>query len=107
MPTEVLHDGPWDLAIEIAAKLWINGEYVAEVDPLPTQRLVDLQWAAHQAGRVLGGRAKVKVTGTLGRDPRSVTVTVTYVDSNGLGLQRAQEGLESLMRLVLEVRAKG
>jgi hypothetical protein len=73
---------------------------------LPTQRLVDLQWAAHQSGRVLGGRAKVQVTQPLGRDRRAVTVTVTYVDPGGRGLQRAAEGLESLMRLMLEEHAR-
>lgn len=35
------HDPPWDLAIEIAAKLWIDGQFVTELHPLPTQRFID------------------------------------------------------------------
>lgn len=94
-------DPQWDRVIEIAAKLWIDGEYVTELDPSPTQRFVDLQWAARQAGRVLGGRTKVHVGRSHGpRDP-TVAVTVTYVDPDGRGLQRAEEGLERLLRTVL------
>jgi len=94
-------DPHWDRVVEIASKLWIDGIYVAELDPCPTQRFVDLQWAAHQAGRVLGGRARIETSGPRGpRDP-TVTVTVRYVDPDGRGLQRAEEGLEKLLRLVL------
>ena len=99
-------DGPWDLTIEIAAKLWIDGLYVAEVLPVPTQRFVDLQWAARQAGRVLGGRAQVHIEHPRGEDRHGpVTVSVTYVDPDGHGLERAEAGLEALMRQVLEQQA--
>jgi hypothetical protein len=96
-------DGRWALTIEIAAKLWIDGEYVTEVDLVPTQRYVDLRWAAHQAGRVLGGRSRIHTSKRPGRplDP-IVVVSVTYVDPTGRGFQQAEEGLETLMRFVLE-----
>jgi hypothetical protein len=44
-------DPHWDRVVEIASKLWIDGLYVVELDPSQPQRFVDLQWAAHQAGR--------------------------------------------------------
>ena len=94
-------DPHWDRVVEIASKLWIDGVYVVDVDPSQTQRFVDLQWAAHQAGRVLGGRAKIETSGARGSDDPTVTVTVRYVDPDGKGLLRAEEGLEKLLRLVL------
>ena len=94
-------DPHWDRVVEIASKIWTDGLYVVELDPSLTQRFVDLQWAAHQAGRVLGGRAKIETSGPRGpRDP-TVTVTVRYVDPDGKGLRRAEEGLEELLRKVL------
>ena len=94
-------DTQWDRVIEIASTLWIDGQYVAEIDPSPSQRFVDLQWAAHQAGRVLGGRTSVHVGPARGPADPTVTVTVTYLDPDGRSLQRAEEGLEKLMRKVL------
>lgn len=109
MSTEDTHDPQWDQVIEIAAKLWIDGEWAIELDPLPTQRLVDLQWAARQAGRVLGGRANIRVRPLTPMDPmdRRVAVAVTYVDPTGRALLRAEEGLEALMRHVLEAHSSG
>lgn len=101
MRSETSKDPQWDRVIEIASKLWIDGQYIAEIDPLPAQRFVDLQWAAHQAGRVLGGRARVRVGPSRGPADPTVTLTVTYVDPDGRSLQRAEEGLEKLMRTVL------
>jgi hypothetical protein len=94
-------DPHWDRVIEIATKLWVDGVYVVELDRSPTQRFVDLQWAARQAGRVLGGRANVRTSGARGPDDQAVTVTVTYVDPDGRGMRRAEEGLEKLLRMVL------
>ena len=101
MPSQPSNDPRWDRVVEIASKLWIDGLYVVKLDPCPTQRFVDLQWAAHQAGRVLGGRAKIETCGPPGPDDRTVTVTVSYVDPDGTGLQRAEDGLEQLLRQVL------
>ena len=50
-----------DLVAEIADGLAVSGEYVTRVDLLPTQQVVDFNWAAHQAGRRLGIRVHVDV----------------------------------------------
>ena len=50
-----------DLVREIADALVASGEYVTRVDLLPTQQVVDFNWAAHQAGRSLGIRIQVEV----------------------------------------------
>jgi hypothetical protein len=50
-----------DLVAEIADGLVAAGEYVTRVDLMPTQQVVDLNWAAHQAGRSLGIRIQVEV----------------------------------------------
>ena len=105
MKTTQPDDPQWDRVIEIAAKLWVDGRYVVELDTSPTQRFVDLHWAARQAGRVLGGVAKVHTSRPRGPEGRHVAVTVTYVDPTGHGLQQAEEGLEKLMRMVLEEQA--
>lgn len=97
----VSSDPHWNRVVEIASKLWIDGLYVVELDPSQTQRYVDLQWAALQAGRVLGGRAKIERSCARGREDPTVTVTVRYVDPDGNGLQRAEAGLEKLLRQVL------
>jgi|1186.fasta_scaffold18135_3 hypothetical protein len=94
-------DPQWDQVIEIAAKLWVYGEYVAELNPSPTQRFVDLQLAARQAGGVLGGRTTLHVSPPRGLEDPTVTVTATYVDPYGRGLERAEAGLEKLLRMVL------
>jgi hypothetical protein len=49
------------LVEEIADALATAGEYVSRVDLMPTQRIVDFNWAAHQAGRRLGIRVEVDV----------------------------------------------
>jgi hypothetical protein len=50
-----------ELVDEIADGLAVAGEYVTRVDVLPTQQVVDFNWAAHQAGRRLGVRIHVEV----------------------------------------------
>jgi hypothetical protein len=107
MNAERSRDPQWDLVIEIAAMLWVHGAHVIEVDSFPTQRFVDVQWAARQAGRVLGGRAEVVVSPPPDSESRLTRVSVTYVDPDGHGHQRAEEGLETLMRMVLEEQAGG
>ena len=95
-------DPQWDLVVEIAAKLWIDGVYVTRLNPTPTQRFVDLQWAAYQAGRALGGRSTVAVGKPAGpRDP-TVTVTVAYVQAAGVDTATEEAGLADLLREILE-----
>ena len=50
-----------DLVAEITDGLAVSGEYVTGVNLLPTQHVVDFNWAAHQAGRRLGIRVHVDV----------------------------------------------
>jgi hypothetical protein len=106
MDTDQSKDPQWDLAVEIAAKLWLDGQFVIELDPIPTQRFVDLQWAARQAGRALGGRARVRMSRPRGPKDPKVTVTVTYVDLPGRGLRDGEQRLEAMMRQVLEAHAE-
>ncbi|MGY2876461.1 hypothetical protein ACVW00_003651 [Marmoricola sp. URHA0025 HA25] len=47
------------LVAEIADALAAAGEYVARIDAQPTQRVVDFNWAARQAGRRLSIRVHV------------------------------------------------
>lgn len=48
-----------ELVSEIADALAAAGEYRGRVDMLPTQKVVDFTWAAHQAGRRLGIRIAI------------------------------------------------
>jgi len=100
-------DPHWELVVEMAVSIWVDGTYVTQVDRLPTQRFVDVQWAARQAGRVLGGRSQVTTSRANGPTDDTVTITVTVSDPDGRGLQRAEEGLETLLRVVLEERTGG
>jgi hypothetical protein len=50
-----------DLVEEIADALATTGEYVTRIDLLPTQHVVDFNWAAHQAGQRLGIKIQVEV----------------------------------------------
>lgn len=99
-------DRQWDLAIDIASELWLYGEYAVELDPLPAQRLVDVRWAALEAGRLLGARAVIRVTETRPMPDPRVTVSVRYVDPSGRSLQRAQEGLDALLRSVQNAQSR-
>jgi hypothetical protein len=84
--------------LEIANELWSYGEYSVVMAPVPTQRLVDVQWSGLQAGRIIGTPTEVEIT-RCGSGP-AVLVRVTYVDPDGLGLVRAQERLDALRRSV-------
>jgi hypothetical protein len=94
-------DPHWDLALTIAGKLWLYGEHVIEIDPVPTQGLVDLQWAARQAGRLIGVRTELEIE-PVGLPSPEVLVRITYSDPDGRGLIRAQDGLDALVRSVRE-----
>ena len=60
---------------EIAEALAEHGQFVTTVHPRPAQRLVDLNWAAHQAGRMVGVQVRVLVEKPLTRSP-DLTVKV-------------------------------
>jgi hypothetical protein len=60
-----------DLTTRIADALAESGEYVAAIGLLPTQQLVDLHWAAHQAGRRVGLKVAVTVRPLKGASDRA------------------------------------
>jgi hypothetical protein len=93
-----------DLAIEIASELWLYGEYVVELDPMPAQRFVDVRWAALEAGHLLGARAEIRVTEVRRKPDSLVRVSVRYIDPSGRSLKRAQDGLDSLLRSVQQAQ---
>lgn len=90
-------DPQQELVIEIASKLWYDGEALYVIHPTRHQQLVDLQWAAYQAGRLVGVHAKVQVSPMGRADPR-VTVSITFEDPDGRVRAGAKEGLEELLR---------
>lgn len=90
-------DPLWELVLEIADRLWVYGEYAVVMERVPTQPLVDVQWAGLQAGRLIGTQTDVQVIPCGGLN---VTVRVTFVDPDGRGLVRAQQRLDALRRSV-------
>ena len=64
-----------DLIAQIMGGLSLAGEYITRLDPQPTQRIVDFNWAARQAGRRLGIR--VDVTSRIIKEDGQLQVTVT------------------------------
>ena len=61
-------------ADEIAEALTEHGQFVTTVDRRAVQQLVDLHWAAHQAGRMIGSNVRVLVERL--DSPREFNVTI-------------------------------
>ena len=97
-------DPHWDQVVEIAALLWVDGEYATDINPSPTQRFVDLQWAARQAGRILGRRTAISVSSPRGREDPTVTVKVTYAGAGEEASPHTEKRLERALRKILEER---
>jgi hypothetical protein len=72
--TEAAHA---DLVAEIARTLQQAGFYHVTLDAWPSQRLVDLRWAALSAGRLLGRRVRVVSSRAVNADEGPITVRVT------------------------------
>ncbi len=66
---------PADLVDAIARHLEEAGEYRVTLEPGPPQRVIDLRWAALEAGRRLDRRVDVAVTRS-GIDAMSASTTV-------------------------------
>jgi hypothetical protein len=64
-------------AAKIADALKTRGQYVARVDRMPRQCLVDVQWTAYRAARLLGIRIDFCVDTHAPSDDPFVTVTVS------------------------------
>jgi hypothetical protein len=65
------------LISEIVNALAVSGEFVASIDLEPAQPVVDLKWAARQAGRHLGMRIDIHQTISKASDQTRVRVTGT------------------------------
>jgi hypothetical protein len=65
------------LISEIVNALAASGEFVASIDLEPAQQVVDLKWAARQAGRDLGMRIDIHQTISKASDQTQVRVTGT------------------------------
>lgn len=64
-------------AAKIAYALQTRGQYITRVDRVPHQRLVDVQWTAYRAARLLGIRVRVAVDAPTRSDDPFVTITVS------------------------------
>jgi hypothetical protein len=63
------------LISEIVNALAVSGEFVASINLEPAQQVVDLKWAARQAGRLLGMRIDIHQTICKASDETHVRVT--------------------------------
>jgi hypothetical protein len=98
-------DPQWDFALLIRGALDSSGSYSTEVDTRDAQSLVDLRWAALQAGRLLGVRVKVDVRDTDGQAGPIATATVHRLEPPDPETDTATPGLEKLLRCVMEAQA--
>ena len=100
--TDAYDDPQWELTLEIASKLWFYGEHTIVLHPRPHQRLVNIQWAALQAGRLFDVRAKASVSAPFSKTDPRVAVKITFTDPTGQAMERAQERFDHLLRSVRE-----
>lgn len=95
--TESPQDPRDDLVSEIADQLREHGEYVAEVDPRPNQRMVDLRWASLKAGRRLGRRTRMHVSRQASPKDPFVRVTVVCVDTFGHVVEAGRAAVRAIV----------
>jgi hypothetical protein len=96
-------DQQWDFALVIRSALEAHGRYVAEVDTRDAQAVVDILWAARQAGRLLGVEVEIDRSRHYGHADSIVTATVRCVAGDGTGRARARAGLQRLLESVEKV----
>lgn len=90
-------EDPHELLIEeIATDLRKRGEYVAEVEATPNQRIVDLHWASLLAGRRLGVRTRVDVQRPGSGQGSRLRVTVVCVDRLGQVVTRVSDAAHAV-----------
>ncbi|MGY2876369.1 hypothetical protein ACVW00_003559 [Marmoricola sp. URHA0025 HA25] len=65
----------------ITAELRGTGAYLAEMDQLGAQGVVDIQWAAYRAARALGVTATVRVRQTRSKGQSTKTVLLVNAQS--------------------------
>lgn len=93
-------DPQWEYTLLVRAELERHGRFVTDVDPRDAQAVVDLHWAARQAGRLLGIKPRVELSAPRGHADSSVTATVRCVAVDPTERHRAEEGLERLLHSV-------
>jgi hypothetical protein len=97
-------DPQWEYALLIREELERYGRYESDVDTRDAQARVDIQWAARQAGRLLGVEVRIELSAPFGHADSTVTATVRCVDVDGDRRRRAEEGLARLLHSVQEIR---
>jgi hypothetical protein len=70
---------------EIRDEIEQRGYYLAHVDPLPAQALIDLRWAGQAAGRALGRQVRTFASAAGARQPGKISVVVVPVDASAAG----------------------
>ena len=98
-------DPQWDYTLAIRAALELHGRFEAEVDLRDTQAIVDLRWAALQAGRLLGAGVTVDLGAPAAGVEHIVSASVLLVD--GSDRCRAEEGLRRLRECVHHAQEGG
>ena len=97
-------DPQWDFTLVIRSALERGDTYVAEVDTRDAQAMVDIRWAARQAGRLLGVAVEVHVSAPYGHANSTSTVTLRGIEVDPSDRVMASEGLQRLLDSVLDVR---
>lgn len=98
-------DPQWAYTLAIRSALELHGRFETEVDERDAQAVVDLHWAARQAGRLLGVPVRVVFGGPVGRAEYIVSATVRAVELNGAGRAQVEQGLQRLLRSVRSVQS--
>jgi len=97
-------DPQWDFTLVIRSALERGDTYVAEVDTRDAQAMVDIRWAARQAGRLLGVAVEVHVSAPYGHANSTSTVTLRGIEVEPSDRAMASEGLQRLLDAVLDAR---
>lgn len=83
-----------DFAMVIRGALEAHGRYVVEVDTRDAQAVVDILWAARQAGRLLGVKVKVDRSPRYGYANSIVTATVRCASTDDVERVLARAGVQ-------------
>jgi hypothetical protein len=97
-------DPQWDFALLIRSALERGETWVAEVDTRDAQAMVDIRWAARQAGRLLGVAVDVHMSPPYGHANSISTVTLRSLEGDPAERALAAAGLEKLLRSVREAQ---
>jgi hypothetical protein len=99
-------DPQWDLTMDIVRALELSGRYEVGVDTGNAQRVVDLRWAAHQAGRLLGTKTRVILVDPVDASDSTGTASVTSVDKGAGERLCARQGWNALLSSVHKEQTK-